>query len=144
MHEAVTGLSLLAAAIRAGHTPHLALATLRRSHGPMGDFAARYWAGHLAGASVVEAVRAAEQGDTLPGLVPVVIAATERGYPLADQIDRLALEVGHRHARQVQRKVRRLPVLMLFPLVTLILPSFVLLTITPVMVGAIDAIRGSL
>lgn len=56
----------------------------------------------------------------------------EGGAPLADGIDRLAVELRDRHRREVQRRAQRLPVTVLAPLVTCILPAFLLITIVPV------------
>ena len=100
MHERAGEFSVFANGIRAGLTPHLALETMRRSPGALGQF--------------------------------------------ADHIDRLAADAQLTWHRTQLRAARRLPVHMLVPLITLVLPSFMLLTITPVMFGAIESIRGAL
>ncbi len=56
----------------------------------------------------------------------------EGGAPLADGIDRLAAELRDRRRREVQRRAQRLPVTVLAPLVSCVLPAFLLITIVPV------------
>ena len=56
----------------------------------------------------------------------------EGGAPLADGVDRLAAELRDRRRREVQRRAQRLPVTVLAPLVSCILPAFLLITIVPV------------
>ena len=56
----------------------------------------------------------------------------EGGAPLADGLDRVAFELRDRRRREVQRRAQRLPVTVLAPLVTCILPAFFLITIVPV------------
>ncbi len=144
MADAAAGLALLAAGIRAGLTPHLALIALRRSRGPVGTWGSRYWAAHLRGEPFAAALLAS-RGDVvaLARAAPLLAAASEQGFPVAAQLERLAADLAAESARERMRRVRKLPVAMLFPLVFLVLPSFVLLTIMPVVFGAIDSIRGA-
>jgi len=61
------------------------------------------------------------------------LAATLRsGAPAGPLLARLAERERHRARRRAEMRVRRLPVLLLGPLVALVLPSFVLLTVVPV------------
>ena len=145
MYELVAGLTLVAAGIRAGLTPHLALDALRRTPGPIGVFAATYWSEYLRGVHVETALSiAAEVHPDLRPLATMLMLSATEGYPVADQIERYARERSLRWHRAQLRAARRLPVLMLFPLVLFVLPSFILLTITPVMFGALQSIRGAL
>jgi tight adherence protein C len=67
-------------------------------------------------------------------------AALERGQrlgaPLADQLRRLARDVRDERRARAEERARRAPVLMLFPLVFLILPAFVLAAVIPAVVVA--------
>lgn len=145
MYEHAGELSVLASGIRAGLTPHLALETMRRSPGTLGQFASAYWAEHLRGASYEDALvtAGAVQEALRPLAIVLALSATE-GVRVADHVDRIAADAQLSWHRAQLRAARRLPVQMLFPLITLVLPSFMLLTITPVMFGAIESIRGAL
>jgi tight adherence protein C len=58
------------------------------------------------------------------------------GAPLADQLRRLARDVRDERGALAEERARRAPVLMLFPLVFLILPAFVLAAVIPAVVVA--------
>lgn len=53
------------------------------------------------------------------------------GAPLLESIDRLAEQLNSDQTAAREQAVRRLPIVMLFPLTLLILPGFVLLTVAP-------------
>lgn len=61
-----------------------------------------------------------------------LLLGADGGAPLADGLDRLASELRDRRRREVQRRAQRLPVTVLAPLVSCILPAFLLITIVPV------------
>ncbi len=73
-------------------------------------------------------------------LVTTLATAAGSGSPPAPALQRLADAERRRARRRVEARVRRLPVLLLLPLVGLILPAFVLLTLVPV---ALSAARGA-
>lgn len=145
MYERAGEFSVFANGIRGGLTPHLALETMRRSPGALGNFARVYWAEHLRGSRFEDALATAGSSceDLRPLAVVLTLSAAE-GIRIADHIDRLAADAQLTWHRTQLRAARRLPVHMLVPLITLVLPSFMLLTITPVMFGAIESIRGAL
>jgi tight adherence protein C len=58
------------------------------------------------------------------------------GAPLAEQLRRLARDVRHERHAMAEERARRAPVLMLFPLVFLILPAFVLAAVIPALIVA--------
>ena len=67
----------------------------------------------------------------------VLIAAVQDGTPLASSLTQAADEARLHRQRTVEARARRLPVLMLFPLVMCVLPAFVLLTIVPLLLASL-------
>jgi Flp pilus assembly protein TadB len=130
---------LLAMAVAAGLTPFLALelaarfgpepgarrlgATLEAARGRLG----------LAEALDAEALRT-------PALAPVLalLAASERsGAPVAAALGRLAAQIRAQDRRRAMARARVVPVRLLFPLVFLVLPAFLLLTVAPVVLASL-------
>ncbi len=72
--------------------------------------------------------------------VAVLIAATRDGAPLGPSLERAAAEARLARRRAAEGRARRLPVLMLLPLVLCVLPAFVLLTLVPLVVGSLDGL----
>jgi tight adherence protein C len=131
---------LAAVALAAGLTPYLAVQILARS-GP-GPVASRLDA-------VLTAVRAGERlADALdaeaarsPALAPLlgVLAASERtGAGAGPALVRLAASSRARIRRRAMARARTVPVRLLFPLVFLVLPAFVVLTVAPVVLAAVS------
>jgi hypothetical protein len=126
-------LDLLGVAVGAGCTPHLAL-----------DVAARWSPPHLADA-FGEVLRRCALGLDLESSLDAMATTTPRLRPLADALltsDRAGAPIGpvlarladeNRAAvrRSAETHARRVPVRLLFPLVFLVLPAFVLLTVVP-------------
>ncbi|MDP9387533.1 MAG: hypothetical protein M3Q48_06280, partial [Actinomycetota bacterium] len=56
-------------------------------------------------------------------------------------LERLAAEVRRQRLRQAEEAARRVPVLLLFPLVLCVLPAFALLTVAPLIAGALRELR---
>lgn len=72
------------------------------------------------------------------------IATTDReGLPLTPALDRLAADARADRRRQGEAAVKRLPVRLSFPLVTCVLPAFVLLALAPAVLGALSSLRGT-
>jgi len=67
----------------------------------------------------------------------VLIAATRDGAPLAASLERAAGEARLARRRAAETRNRKLPVLMLLPLVLCVLPAFALLTLVPLVVGSL-------
>lgn len=82
-----------------------------------------------------------EVGEAARPLCSALRSSAELGTPIAETLDLLAREA--RRARKAQADVaaKRLPVLLLFPLITCILPAFALLAIVPLLGGALSALR---
>ena len=68
-----------------------------------------------------------------------VSGSLRTGIPLAPELDRLGRELREDTRRRLERRVRRLPVLLLFPLVLCVLPALGLVAIVPVLVAAFGA-----
>ncbi|HEY5875133.1 MAG TPA: type II secretion system F family protein [Ilumatobacteraceae bacterium] len=82
-----------------------------------------------------------------PAYRPLVftLALAERtGDPIASVLDRLADEARRHRRRLADASARELPVRLAVPLVSCTLPAFVLLTIAPVLAGALSSLAGSL
>jgi tight adherence protein C len=135
---------LLALAVGAGLTVPLAVAAVAaRTSGPVGQELAR------AAGEIGLGRRAADALDDLPARLgesvrPMVAAltASERyGTPLAGALDGLAVEVRLTRRRRAEERARRLPVKLLFPLVVCVLPAFALLTVAPLLAGALRSLR---
>ena len=135
---------LLVLAIGGGLSVRQALeAVAHRGRGPL--------AAHLrvVVADVARGRRLADALDGLParageGVRPLVAALTsaERyGAPLNAALDRLADEVRATRRRRAEEAARRVPVKLLFPLVACILPAFALLTVAPLIAGALKTLR---
>ena len=76
-------------------------------------------------------------------LVTAMAAAVRDGLPLAPVLDRLTDEANASRRRQGEAAARRLPVRLSFPLVVCTLPSFVLLSIAPAILGALSSLQDS-
>ena len=68
-----------------------------------------------------------------------VSGSLRTGIPLAPELDRLGRELRDDLRRRLEGRVRRLPVLLLFPLVLCVLPALGLVAIVPVLVAAFGA-----
>jgi Flp pilus assembly protein TadB len=126
-------LDLLGVAVGAGCTPYQAVGIAAR------------WAPPGVGASLAAVVRACRLGASFeaaldrvvsdaPLLRPVadaLLASDRLGAPVAPALGRLAAEERAALRRRAEAHARRVPVRVLFPLVFLVLPAFVLLTLVP-------------
>ncbi|MCU1388696.1 MAG: gspF, partial [Ilumatobacteraceae bacterium] len=75
-------------------------------------------------------------------LADALALADRYGTPLAPVLDRLAEEARNQRRRNAEAAARQLPVRLAFPLVGCTLPSFVLLTVVPLMAGTFSSLRG--
>ena len=136
-------LDIVAVSVTAGLSPRLALD--RSSEAAVGPIASELAAIRhevSLGGTWRKGLRDAADRLGLPELrrLAVVIEQGQRlGTPVSDRLRSLAREVrAERRARREER-ARRAPVVMLFPLVFLILPAFVLAAVVP---AVLVAIRG--
>ena len=135
---------LLVLAIGAGLTVRLAVAAVaRRSPGPLGAELAR------AGLEADLGRRLADALDDLPDrageatrpLIGALIASERYGAPLGPSLERLAHEVRADRRRRAEEAARKVPVKLLFPLVSCTLPAFGLLTVAPLIASAVRSLR---
>jgi tight adherence protein C len=135
---------LLHLAVGAGLTVPLAVeAVARRADGPIAtelrvavDEVAM--GRRLADALVDVPVRA---GEAVRPVVTALVASDRYGAPLAASLGRIAAEVRADRRRRAEEIARRVPVKLLFPLVCCVLPAFGLLTLAPLIAGAVAALR---
>lgn len=132
---------LLALASAAGSSVPLAVRTVAR-YG-VGDLAAALGrAAEVAdrGVALADALEDVPRqlGDEVRPLVRVLAGALRDGTAVVPALERLAGEVRVARRRAAEERARRLPVVLLFPLVVCVLPAFGLLTVVPLLVGALD------
>jgi tight adherence protein C len=80
-----------------------------------------------------------------PPARPLVHALADHlryGSAVLPALERVAVEARTRRRRAAETRARKLPVLLLFPLVLCILPAFGLLTVAPLVAGTFDSLRG--
>ena len=135
---------LLVLAVGAGLTVRLAVAAVaRRSPGPLGAELAR--AGHDAdlGRRLADALDDIPEraGEATRPLVAALIASERYGAPLGPSLERLAHEVRADRRRRAEEAARKVPVKLLFPLVSCTLPAFGLLTVAPLIASAVRSLR---
>ena len=74
-------------------------------------------------------------------LVDSLAAADRYGLPLAPVLERLSFEARQQRRRDTDAAARELPVRLALPLVLCTLPSFVLLAIVPLLLGALSSLH---
>jgi tight adherence protein C len=137
-------LDLLAVATSAGLAPQLAVRLAAEPLvGPLADDLGSAIRRADLGGRWRDEVAAVAERSGLPDLrrATTILGRSETlGSALADEVSRLAADVrGTRRARAAER-ARTAPVKMLFPLVFLILPAFLLLTVVPVLLSTLRSI----
>lgn len=128
---------LLAVALSSGCGPHDAVIRVAESRGP-GRALAPVADAVRRGSGLVDAV------DLMPHLLgerwravgTVLALAVSSGVPAAEPLRRVAAAERLRDRRTREQRVRRLPVLLLLPLTTMVLPAFVLVTLVPLALSA--------
>ena len=137
-------IDVLVLTVRTGCTPLQAFAMLAESVDPLLGNALR---------AVVQRVSRGERFADALGELPRqlgriaqpladALAMSDRyGTPLAPILDRLADEARTQRRRNADAAARQLPVRLSFPLVGFTLPSFVLLTIVPLMAGTFSSLQ---
>jgi len=140
---------MLVLSIKSGYTPPQALAALLDSAPPPArcGIAAVLQRADVGG-RFAEAVTALQElppaglGAIAQPLVDSLALADRYGTPLAPILDRLADEARAQRRRNAEIAARRLPIQLSFPLVGCTLPSFVLLTVVPLMAGTFSSLHG--
>lgn len=137
---------LLTLAVEASLTVGLAVRLVaRRVPGPVGAELRRAVAEVDRGRRLADAlddiVLPPRLGEPARGLVAVLVAAERYGSPLAGPLGRLGDEVRATRRRRAEEAARKVPVKLLFPLVTCTLPAFALLTVAPLIASALRGLR---
>jgi len=131
---------LFALAVGAGYTVRLAVAGVGpRAPGVVGAELRRAEHEAALGRRLADALAdiPARAGEPVRPLVAALVASERYGAPLGPGLERLADEVRRDRRRRAEEAARRIPVKLLFPLVTCTLPAFALLTVAPLVAGAI-------
>ena len=79
-------------------------------------------------------------GNGATGVVNALAASERDGLPLAPLLERLSHEAHCERRRIAQEDAAKLPIRMAFPLVLCVLPSFVTLSIVPILIGALSSL----
>ncbi len=134
---AVVELFRLAAA--AGLSVHLAVgAVTARTQGLISEALADVVGREAMGEPLADALdRFGRLGSPVRPLAASLVAAERYGAPLGPALERVALDARLLRRRHTEEAARRLPVLLLFPLVVCILPAFGLLTVVPLVVASL-------
>jgi len=104
------------------------------SSGPVGTMLGSVAAEVDGGGLLVEVLarRGGSVAASVRPLLTTLVTTAVSGAPVAPALQRLADSERRRTRRRAEARIRRLPVLLLLPLVCLVLPAFVLLTLVPV------------
>jgi tight adherence protein C len=135
---------LLRLAIGAGLTVSLAVdAVVRRGDGPIARELGRALDEVTLGQRLADALDdvVARTSEDVRPLIAALVASDRYGAPLGDALARLAGEVRAERRRRAEEAARTVPVKLLFPLVSCVLPAFGLLTLAPLIAGAVAALR---
>jgi hypothetical protein len=126
-------LDLLGVAVGAGCTPYLALeVAVQWSPPSVATPLAAVLRSCALGIGFATALDDVAQGTPrLRPLADALLASDRLGAPVAPVLARLAEEERTASRRRAEAHARRIPVRLLFPLVFLVLPAFVLLTVVP-------------
>ncbi len=137
-------LELLVLSIRAGYLPAQALVEITQFLPPplRRSFAAVEQAMQQ-GARFADALQelTTHLGPITQPLVDSLSSADRYGLPLAPVLERLAFDARQHRRRQADSSARELPVRLAVPLVLCTLPSFVLLAIVPLLLGALSSLQ---
>ncbi|HET7488306.1 MAG TPA: type II secretion system F family protein [Acidimicrobiales bacterium] len=135
---------LLLLAVGAGcNVPQAVAAAGRRGLGPVAGELERVAGEVRRGRRLADALDElpGRAGEPLRGLAGVLAACERYGVPTQPALTRLADDVRRRRRHQAEAAARRLPIVLLFPLVLCILPAFALLTVAPLVAGALRELR---
>jgi Flp pilus assembly protein TadB len=80
-------------------------------------------------------------GEAVRPVVAALVSCDRYGAPIGATLDRLAADVRIASRQRAEAAARRLPIRLLFPLVSCILPAFALLTVAPLIAGSLRGLR---
>ncbi len=136
---------LLVLTIRAGRSPASALSAITASvHPVIADALRALDVRTRRGDGLGEALAELPQrlGPAAQPIADALALASRYGTPLVPVLDRLAAESRAERRRHADAAARQLPITLSFPLVGCTLPSFVLLTVVPLLAGTVSSLRG--
>lgn len=138
-------IDLFAVAVAAGLNVRLAVEAVasRAPPGPVSDALASVLAQVASGARLGDALEGLPSllGERIRPLVAALLDAERYGTALGPSLDRLADDARRQRQRDAEEAARRVPIKLLFPLVSCILPAFGLLTVAPLIAGGLRALR---
>jgi hypothetical protein len=118
-----------------GFTQALAWAGDRLDEPVRGEVAALVRKMHHEGVAALDGA-----GGAAADLYRLVARALTTGAPLVDAVDGFAADRMQARRQRTLTAARRLPVILVFPLALLILPGFVLVTVAPALIAALERI----
>ena len=133
--------------VASGCTPYGSLVVLGslplRADDVLGPLVANAAEGLKNGAVVAEVLDELQTtiGEAARPLCSALRSSADAGTPIGETLDLLAREARRTRKAQADVAAKRLPVLLLFPLITCILPAFALLAIVPLLGGALSALH---
>jgi hypothetical protein len=130
---------LLAMAVAAGFTPYLAVEVAVRFGPPLAAMRLdAALAAAASGLSLADALDAeAARTAALRPLLALLAASERSGAAVAAPLLRLAAATRAQSRRRAMARARTVPVRLLFPLVFLVLPAFLVLTVAPVVLASL-------
>jgi tight adherence protein C len=133
---------LLHLAACAGLTARLAVEVVSDlSEGPLAEVLDQVRMRVVLGEPLADALEALlALGDPVRPLHQALLSAARDGTPLVAPLERVGDEARSVRRRRAEERARRLPVQLLFPLVLCILPAFGLLTVVPLLAGALGSL----
>lgn len=143
-------IELVALAVEAGCNPLLALRHVQhRTQGPIADAMGAVLANYGVGVRLADALdelpvllgRAEEPFESVRPLVQVLGSADRYGTALLEPLLRLATDARVARRQQAEAAARRLPIKLLFPLISCVLPAFALLTVAPLLASGLRSLR---
>jgi tight adherence protein C len=130
---------LLAVAVTSGLTPFLSIEVASRfTPEPVAGRLHAVLAAVDAGERLADALKA--EAARTPPVAPLLglLAVSERsGVPVGASLTRLAVSTRAQARRRAMARARTVPVRLLFPLVFLVLPAFLVLTVAPVVLASL-------
>ncbi len=144
IEELPEAIDLLRLAISSGLNVHLAVAAVgERLFGPVGLGLAGAAQRAHAGQRLADALEPLPDtvGEPVRPLVRVLIDGDRYGAELEPALEQLAADSRLLRRRRAEERARRLPLRLLLPLVTCVLPAFILLTLGPVLAESLTTLR---
>jgi pilus assembly protein TadC len=132
--------------VQSGRLPHDALATIEpHVHPVVGRAIAAVTARVRTGERLTDALDAFVDalGTRALGFTSTIAMAERTGLPLGPMVDRIADDARLHRRRRAESAARELPVRLALPLVLCTLPAFVLVSIAPLLIGALSSLHSA-